>query len=222
MYRASDLRSNPLRAPSGIMSGSQNRLNRNGSTASGESGPPSWKQTMATRLDMTVEVQFKNTRDSLPALIGLPSFKILLKSFDLRAQIRNASRNRKLIHHQNSPNKHVRHYNTAKVIHLAPPSLRYSDSTCNSSTVCRSDCNLYLCRIIITIIAASAMNDRRNALYMSPFNLPALKMIGGGCCVRHHQIEKYTSGTSRNANAPKTAEITARLSGLSTSPRKSG
>src|SRR6266581_338073 len=40
-------RSSP-KGPSGRMSGSKNKLNRNGSTASSESGPPSWNSTMPT------------------------------------------------------------------------------------------------------------------------------------------------------------------------------
>src|SRR4029077_19302426 len=42
----------PRRIPSGprgIMSGSRNRFSRKGSTASSESGPPSWKRTIPTR-----------------------------------------------------------------------------------------------------------------------------------------------------------------------------
>src|SRR4029077_1303431 len=35
--------------PNGIMSGSRNKFSRKGSTASSESGPPSWKSTIPTR-----------------------------------------------------------------------------------------------------------------------------------------------------------------------------
>src|SRR5260370_30118870 len=41
-------RSSP-NGPRGIISGSRNKFSRNGSTASSESGPPSWNSTIPTR-----------------------------------------------------------------------------------------------------------------------------------------------------------------------------
>src|SRR6266852_736476 len=41
-------RRNSPKGPSGMMSGSRNRFRRNGSTASSESGPPSWNRTIPT------------------------------------------------------------------------------------------------------------------------------------------------------------------------------
>src|ERR1017187_9958223 len=96
---------------------------------------------MATRLDMMTSIQFdanqldaiqadaiqfnvsqfgaiqlEATRDSLPALIGLSSLERLLQSINFLAQIGNAPRHRELIDHQNSPDKHVRCHNAAKMI----------------------------------------------------------------------------------------------------------
>src|SRR2546425_3768934 len=46
-------------------------------------------------------------------------------------------------------------------------------------------------------------------------------ITGWGCCVRHHRMDMYTSGTSRNAKMPNTADTTARRSASVTSVRNS-
>src|SRR6266699_452793 len=48
IHFATGPRSHPS-GPSGMMSGSRNKFSRNGSTASSESGPPSWNNTIPTR-----------------------------------------------------------------------------------------------------------------------------------------------------------------------------
>src|SRR2546425_6981755 len=55
MYHASGLRSTTPRGPSGMMSGSQNKLQRNGSIAAGESGPPNWNNTTPTLLRSLIQ-----------------------------------------------------------------------------------------------------------------------------------------------------------------------
>ena len=47
MSLASGFRKKP-NGPMGMMSGSRNKLRRNGSTAASESGPPSWNNTTPT------------------------------------------------------------------------------------------------------------------------------------------------------------------------------
>src|SRR5215469_14494187 len=84
-------RNNP-NGPSGIMSGSRNRFRRNGSTASSESGPPSWNRTMPIRF--------------FPANL-LPLVDGILQPLDLIAQSRGALRHAYVEHEEHRPANEV-------------------------------------------------------------------------------------------------------------------
>src|SRR5215472_951663 len=85
IHLAMGLRSHPS-CPSGMMAGSRNKFSRNGSTASSESGPPSWNSTIPTRF-----FPFKLS----------PLGQQSLQPFDFLAQCAQALRHRDVIHKKN-------------------------------------------------------------------------------------------------------------------------
>src|ERR1044071_3477653 len=85
----------------GIMSGSRNRLRRKGSTASSESGPPSWNSTMPTR--------------GLPKSL-LPGF---LEPFDLRAQVLGPLGQGQLKAEEDGPAERIGPEHAVDILHAA-------------------------------------------------------------------------------------------------------
>src|SRR6266849_1732179 len=106
MSRAMGFRRIPS-GPSGIMSGSRNKLSRNGSTAASESGPPNWNNTIPTRF--------------FPAKL-FPSRKRLFQPFHVFAQSRGAARHGHEVNKKHSPADHVRHHYAAEILHAASAS----------------------------------------------------------------------------------------------------
>src|SRR5437773_6551505 len=188
-------RNNP-NGPSGMMSGSRNRFSRNGSTASSESGPPSWNNTIPTRFWAA-------------KLFSLGQLR--LQPLDLFAQRAHALRDRNVVHKKNRPPCEVRREHAIQVFHRTSASLR------KSSTLARSASSLYraLKSRISSPVSAPHINKYETRIRGSSPEPGPPKTTGFGCCVRHQRIEKYTSGTSRNAKIPNSALNSARLSGSS-------
>src|SRR6266704_4258715 len=182
--------------PNGIMSGSRNRLSRNGSTASSESGPPSWNNTIPTRFFPTELFSLAQQR---------------LEPFDLFAQRAHALRNGDVVHKKNRPACEVRREHAIQVFHRTSASLR------KSSTLARSASSLYraLKSKISKPVSAPHISRYETRIRGSSPEPGPPRITGCGCCVRHQRIEKYTSGTSRKAKIPNSALNSARLSGSS-------
>src|SRR6267154_2930309 len=106
MNFAMGLRKNPS-GPSGIMSGSRNKLSRNGSTAGSESGPPNWNNTIPTRF--------------FPAKL-FPSRQRRFQPFDILAQSGGPLRHGHEINEKYAPADHVRREHAAQVLHPASAS----------------------------------------------------------------------------------------------------
>src|SRR5260221_334438 len=103
-----------------MMSGSRNKFSRNGSTASRESGPPSWDSTIPTRF--------------FPATL-FPSRQSFLQPLDVFAQLGGASRHGDELSEEYAQANHVRGHTAAKILHTASASCA---SVCASARTCSS------------------------------------------------------------------------------------
>src|SRR5450432_1604934 len=195
------VRSRPS-GPSGIMSGSRKRFSRNGSTASSESGPPSWNNTMPTRF--------------FPATLFAPVQRIF-EALDIFVESGGAARDGEVVGEENSPRDQVRRENTVQIFHTA------SDSCRRVSSAPRADSIMYRARINRAISASIANQEKNSTFHMvgsRPEPEPPMT-TGCGCWVRHQRMEPKTRGTSMKAKMPKRALKSIRRSGSSTRVRSS-
>src|SRR5450631_2070274 len=100
---------NRPRGPSGIMSGSRNRFSRNGSTASSESGPPSWNNTIPTRF--------------FPATLFAPMERIF-EPLDVFVQRGGTARDGEVVGEENPPRDQIGRKDTVQIFHTASDSCR--------------------------------------------------------------------------------------------------
>ena len=104
----------------GIMSGSRKRLSRNGSTASSESGPPSWNSTMPTRF--------------FPATLFAPMQRIF-EALDIFVQRGGAAGYGEVVGEENSPRDEIRRKNTVQIFHTASDSCRRVSSAPRADSI---------------------------------------------------------------------------------------
>src|SRR6266403_5229558 len=90
--------------PRGRMSGSRKRFSRKGSTASRESGPPSWKRTIPTRF--------------FPATLFAP-VQGAFQSFDVLTQSGGAVRHGEKINEKYSPPDEISRKHAVQIFHPA-------------------------------------------------------------------------------------------------------
>ena len=95
-----------------------------------------------------------------------------------------------------------------------------ADSIRYASTSERNASRRYRTRMSRIITPSVAAQDSISTFHIDGSSDPPSPMTGCGCCVRNHQIEKYTSGMSSAAKIPKTDDTSARRSGSSTSVRR--
>src|SRR5215470_15048738 len=100
------------------MSGSRKRLRKNGSTASSESGPPSWKSTTPTR------------RFFVEPRLGTLFLLALFQPVQVRAEIVSPFENAQEKHEEHAPSDQVRCEHAVEILHWA------SASRCSTSTSC--------------------------------------------------------------------------------------
>src|SRR5579862_8881925 len=115
----------------GIMSGSRNRLRRNGSTASSESGPPNWNSTTPTLFFIFVGAQHCCALLAEVAPSRIPLFLLgarPLQPLHLRPQIAGPPGDAHEKHKEHAPPNQVRGKNAVQVLHRA------SASRCSIST----------------------------------------------------------------------------------------
>src|SRR5580765_4108056 len=174
-----------------MMSGSRNRLRRNGSTASRESGPPSWNSTIPTRFFIC----FLAAPDRRAGDLFLLENR-LLQPLDFTAQIAAALHDAHEKQKKYSPTDHVRRKNAVQVLHRA------SASRCKSSTSCLVFARKYRSAIRNAASTCIASTLKKKTFFItgsSPEPEPPI-ITGAGCCVRHQRIAPKTIGTSMNAN----------------------